>query len=394
MVEHLLIVDDEPDLEIMITQRLRKEIRSGKYALHFAQNGQEALEVLIKNPEISVVITDINMPIMTGLELLSNINKLQNATLKVVIVSAYGDMKNIRFAMNNGAFDFLTKPIDFTDLEKTIEKTLQLIQTIKQGLKAQEEVESHTRELDTAREVQLSMLPKAFPPFPNINQFDIYGRMKAAKSVGGDFFDFFLIGDDRIGFVIGDVSGKGISASIFMAVARTIIRTFGVTGISTNECLKRSNELLYANSSDSMFVTVFYGMLNYKTGELKYTNAGHNYPYLLTSRNNVIEMNTNSSVMLGAFDNAEFIENEIQLVPNTSIVMFTDGVTEAMNEDRQLLGNASLTKYLAYMPAKDTPKNITDGIFDLVKQHTSNSEQSDDITVLTLAYYGGERSQK
>ena len=388
MVEHLLIVDDEPDLEIMMTQRLRKEIRSGKYELHFAQNGKEALEKIINNPLISVVVTDINMPIMSGLELLSNINKLQNTTLKVVIVSAYGDMKNIRFAMNNGAFDFITKPIDFSDLEKTIEKTLELIQTIKQGIKAQELVKGHTMELDTARQVQLSMLPKKFPPFPNVKQIDIFGRMEAAKSVGGDFFDFFLIDDDRLGFVIGDVSGKGISASIFMAVAMTIIRTFGVTGMTTNECLSQSNELLYANSSESMFVTVFYGVLNYKTGELKYTNAGHNYPYLLTNENKVIELNTNSSVILGAFPNPEFIENKVKLEPNTTIITYTDGVTEAMNEDRQLLGNSSLVQYLDFMQTKNTTKNMVDEIFDLVKQHANGCEQSDDITVLTVSYNG------
>jgi len=388
MADHLLIVDDEPDLEIMITQRLRKEVRAGKYILYFAKNGQEALDKLAENPKISIVITDINMPIMSGLELLININKLHHVDLKVIIASAYGDMGNIRFAMNNGAFDFVTKPIDFDDLEITIEKTLILIRTIKEGIQAQKQVDNYNRELAIAKEVQLSMLPKNFPLYPYISQFDVFGKMVAAESVGGDFFDSFLIGDDKVGLVIGDVSGKGISAAIFMALARTIIQAFGITDLSTNECLKQSNEILYLNSADSMFVTVFYGVLNYKTGELRYTNAGHNYPYLLSSNQKVIELNQNSSVMLGAFNNIDFFENKIKLEPDTFMILYTDGVTESMNFDKQFLGNDALLKYLTFMSSNDSPKNITDGIFNLVKQHANKCKQSDDITVMTLLYKG------
>jgi sigma-B regulation protein RsbU (phosphoserine phosphatase) len=390
MPEHLLIVDDEPDLELMITQRLRKEVRAGKYMLHFAQNGQEALEKLKATPDISVVITDISMPIMNGLELLKRINDAHNPALKVVVASAFGDMDNIRFAMNHGAFDFLTKPIDFNELEKVVEKTLELIKTIKQGLQAKQQLDSYDRELLTAKEVQLSMLPKKFPPFANIKQFDVFGKMNAAELVGGDFFDFFLINEEKIGFVIGDVSGKGIPASIFMAVSSSTIRSFGMADIPTNECLKKSNEFLYRISSDSMFVNVFYGVLNFKTGELRYTNAGHNYPYIITAdkNNKIVELNSSSNVMLGAFEDAVFNENVMQLEPETMIICYTDGVTEAMNKDKQLLGNEALQQFLNYTSNKDNPKNVTESIFDLVHQHASGCEQSDDITVLTLAYHG------
>ena len=390
MTEHLLIVDDEPDLEIMISHRLRQKVRSGNYVLHFAHNGQEALDKLSIMPQISVVITDISMPIMNGLELLRRINEDHNPALKVVIATAFGDMDNIRFAMNNGAIDFITKPIDLNDLEKVIEKTLELIKTIKQGLQAKQQVDTYSRELLTAKEVQLSMLPKKFPPFADIKQFDIYGQMNAAELVGGDFFDFFLINEDKVGFVIGDVSGKGIPASIFMAVSNTIIRSFGVTDVPTNECLIKSNELLCRISSDNMFVTVFYGILNYKTGELRYTNAGHNYPYLITpdKNNKVIELNVSSNVMLGVFKDATFNENVIQLSPDTMVICYTDGVTEAMNKDKQLLGYEALQNFLNYIPNKDIPQNVTESIFDLVQQHVNGFEQSDDITVLTLSYHG------
>ncbi|MCL2039172.1 MAG: SpoIIE family protein phosphatase [Bacteroidetes bacterium] len=386
--EHILIVDDEPDLEILIKQRLRKDVRAGKYVLHFVQNGQEALETLQQNPEIFIVITDISMPVMNGLELLRRINEMQNPKLKVIIASAYSDMDNIRFAMNHGAFDFLTKPINLTDLENIIEKTLELILTIRKGLKAQEIVEHYDVELKAAKEVQTAMLPKKFPPFSELKEFDIYGQMEAAESVGGDFFDFFLINDDKIGFVIGDVSGKGIPAAIYMALATTIIRSFGQTYTHTNECIRKANELLCSSSSNGMFVTIFYGVLNFKTGEFNYTNAGHNYPFLVTDKNKVVELNTTSNVLLGAFDNAEFTENTIQLEPNTLFVSYTDGVTEAMNKDKQLLGVSPLENYLSYISVNDSPKIVSGGIFDLVKHHAEGTKQSDDITVLTLAYYG------
>jgi sigma-B regulation protein RsbU (phosphoserine phosphatase) len=386
--EHILIVDDESDLEILITQRLRKDVRAGKYVLHFVQNGQEALDVLQKNPEIFIVITDISMPVMNGLELLRRINEMQNPKLKVVIASAYSDMDNIRFAMNHGAFDFLTKPINLVDLENIIEKTLELILTIRKGLKAQEIVEHYDVELKAAKEVQLAMLPKKFPPFAEFKEFDIYGRMEAAESVGGDFFDFFLISEEKIGFVIGDVSGKGIPAAIYMALATTIIRSFGQIYTHTNECIKKANELLCTSSSNGMFVTVFYGVLNFKTGEFSYTNAGHNYPFLVMEKNNVKELNMDSNVLLGAFENAEFTENIIQLEPNTLFVTYTDGVTEAMNIDKQLLGSAALQNYLSYISVNESPKIVTSGIFDLVRHHADGYTQSDDITVLSIAYYG------
>jgi sigma-B regulation protein RsbU (phosphoserine phosphatase) len=227
-----------------------------------------------------------------------------------------------------------------------------------------------------------------FPPYPQIPYFDIYGQMEAAQQVGGDFFDFFLIEDDRVGFVIGDVSGKGVPSSIFMAVARTLIHSYGIAKFSTSECLRLTNEVLCTESVDSMFVTVFYGILNYKTGELKYTNAGHNYPYILKNDGNFIILETGSSIILGAFGDAKFTENTITLEPNDSIVLYTDGVNESMNSEHKQLGTDVLEHHLQLLVKRNVPKLITEGIFNLVKQHAQDCPQSDDITVLTISYLG------
>ena len=164
------------------------------------------------------------MPEMDGLTLLLKLKELKKPSLKTVIVSAYGDMENIRTAMNRGAFDFLTKPINFEDLEITINKTLEEIGLQRRAMREHDQLISIRQDLSVARDIQQGILPKVFPPFPGRTDFDIYASMIAAKEVGGDFYDFFMIDNDRLGFVIGDVSGKGIPAAIFMAVSRTLIR--------------------------------------------------------------------------------------------------------------------------------------------------------------------------
>ena len=276
--EKILVVDDETDLQFVINQKFRRQIRNGQYEFHFAFNGLEALAKLIEVPDISIILSDINMPEMDGLTLLSKVRELKNPLLKTVICSAYGDMENIRTAMNRGAFDFVTKPVDFGDLEVTIEKTIQELDVLREGLAYHDKLLSIEHDLMVAREIQRAILPKHIP---DLNWADIYGSMDAAKQIGGDFYDFFLIDDHRLGFVIGDVSGKGIPAAIFMAVSRTLIRATGLKGMSPVECMNYVNHLLCTESVNSMFVTVFYGIIDLESGTLNYVNAGHNPPILL-----------------------------------------------------------------------------------------------------------------
>ena len=275
----ILSVDDEMDLELLLTQYFRREIRKGEYEFKFAHNGLEALTILLKEKDFDIILSDINMPEMDGLTLLTKINEMQNPALKCIMVSAYGDMGNIRQAMNNGAFDFATKPIDLDDLSVTIEKAIEQIGYIKQMQKEHNQLESIKGDLAVAREIQQAILPRIFPPFPeNEHELDLAATMIPAKDVGGDFYDFFRIDDDHIGLVIADVSGKGVPAAIFMAVSRTLIRTVGLQDYSPGKCLTKSYELLSAESVDSMFVTVFYGIYHLDTGELEYCNGGHNSP--------------------------------------------------------------------------------------------------------------------
>ena len=382
----IMVVDDEIDLEPLVRQKFRKQIRDGVYDFVFAHNGLEALSKLIEFPEIGIILSDINMPEMDGLTLLLKLKELKNPGLKTVVVSAYGDMDNIRTAMNRGAFDFLTKPINFEDLEITINKTLDEILQIRRTLEEHDQLISIQQDLQTAREIQQAILPKCFPPFPDRKDFDIFAAMNAAKEVGGDFYDFFMIDNNRIGFVIGDVSGKGVPAAIFMAVSRTIIRATGLKGMPVDECMNYVNNLLCSESVSSMFVTVFYGILDTSNGELEYVNAGHNPPYILNpSELKGVEL-TNGTV-LGAMEHFVYRSRKLTLAPGDVLYLYTDGVTEAFNRNGELYGDKRLEELLNRNLRADHTEVIKTTLAE-VAAFSSGIPPSDDITMIAIRYFG------
>ena len=384
MAVKILSVDDEMDLELLLTQYFRRQIRKGEYEFSFAHNGLEALTMLLKNKDYDIILSDINMPEMDGLTLLTKINEMRNPALKCIMVSAYGDMGNIRQAMNNGAFDFATKPIDLDDLSLTIEKAIEQIKYIREMQAEHTQLESLKGDLAIAREIQLAILPRIFPPFPeNEAQLDIAAQMTAAKDVGGDFYDFFRIDDDRIGFVIADVSGKGIPAAIFMAVSRTLIRAIGIRGGSPAESMTYVNDLLTKESVDCMFVTVFYGIYNTQTGEITYCNAGHNPPYLLKAGGTVEVLPMPNNPFVGAVENMTYHEEKMQLEKGDTLYMFTDGVNEAVNESLEEFGDNRLEETLQKVTTHSC-QEVIDAVTADVKAFVGNAEQSDDITMLVL----------
>lgn len=385
MPEKILIVDDEPDLESLIRQKFRKQIRENEFEFIYAQNGLEALAKLLEYPEISIVLSDINMPEMDGLTLLAKINEFKNPAIKTVMVSAYGDMENIRTAMNRGAFDFITKPVDFNDLETTIRKTVEQLNILKQAMKEHDLLVSIQYDLNVARNIQQAILPKEFDPFPDRNEFGVFACMYAAKEVGGDFYDFFLIDDDHLGFVIGDVSGKGVPAAIFMAVSRTLIRATALKGTLPGECMTYVNTLLCNESISSMFVTVFYGILDLKTGEVEYSNAGHNSPYLLGKDGSVKPLPLTGGVVLGAMEDIQYKANTITLANGDSILLYTDGITEAFSCDDNIYSEQRLEKLLLSIHNKPL-KEIVDCIVEDVNKFSQGVSQADDLTLLAVKY--------
>lgn len=379
----ILVVDDEPDLELLVTQKFRKQIRDGHLSFDFAGDGVEALGKVDDNPDYALVLTDINMPRMDGLTLLDELRGKERADLKTVVVSAYGDMANIRTAMNRGAYDFITKPIDFSDLETTILKTIDEVGRIREAIKAQEQLSTIQYELGTAARIQQKILKRSFPAYPERKEFDLFAKMEAAREVGGDLYDFFFIDDDRLAFLVGDVSGKGVPAAIYMAVCRTMIRAVASQVGDPAECLRRVNHMLIPESDLTTFVTVFYGVYNTRTGDVRYCNGGHNLPYVLRANNTVEELAPTDGLLLGKIPNIEYDSAKLKLEKGDRLVVFTDGVTEAMNPVGDMYEEPRLEQFLSQL-GPGSCQQLTESLFQDVYKFADGAEQSDDITVLTL----------
>lgn len=382
---NILVVDDEPDLQSIIQQKFRNKIKTKEYSFHFAKNGAEALEKLLADKNINLILTDINMPVMDGLTLLSKINGLNNRFLRSVIVSAYGDMENIRTAMNRGAYDFITKPIDLKDLELTIEKSLKEIEYYKIVFSSHDEFIALQQELDIATTIQTSMLPKTFPPFPDRKEFDIYAKMLPAKEVGGDLYDFFLIDKHRLGVIIGDVSGKGIASALLMAVCKTLLKATAQKGMPTDNVLFEVNNMLVDESPANMFVTVFYGVLDTRNGAFEYSNGGHNAPYLISENGKVNRLDNIGGLLLGAMKNTEYESNILIIKPNESILFYTDGVTEAFDKNEEEFREDRLVDSLQNKNALSACE-LVKSVIDNVEAFTNGIDQSDDITCMALKY--------
>ena len=238
------------------------------------------------------------------------------------MVSAYGDMENIRTAMNRGAFDFVTKPIDFDDLETTIEKTLRHARIMRDALTSQNQLLALRQELNLARSMQLSILPTTFP---STTEFEMYGSVTPAKEVGGDFYDIYKLADGEIGVVIADVSGKGVPAALFMMVCRTLLKGVAIGKRSPGAVLTEVNALLFAENRATMFVTVFYGVFNPRLGRLIYANGGHEPPVLRRRDGSTEIAPLTRGVALGIVNDVQFEENTIDLAPDELAYLFTAG---------------------------------------------------------------------
>ena len=373
----ILVVDDEPDLEPLVLQRMRRAIRSGRYQFVFAQNGVEALETLNQDDEIDMVLSDINMPQMDGLALLSHIPEVA-PDIHAVIISAYGDMKNIRSAMNLGAFDFVTKPVDFEDLRITIERALTNLEAWRAATASRERLVALENELDVANKMQQTILPTEFP---SQSGFQIHGSMTPARVVGGDFFDVLYLNNGRVGLTVADVSDKGVPAALFMMASRTLLKSAAMGLKSPREVLREVNDLLYDDNDAMMFVTLFYAVYDPATGELTYANGGHNAPLIVHVDGTSTILPGTNGIALGVMPGMEYDERTISTSAGDTIVFYTDGVTEAVNDQGQEFGMDRLRQVFTSQPMRDA-ESATQAVFDAVNQFAGDVAQFDDITCL------------
>ena len=240
------------------------------------------------------------------------------------------------------------------------------------------------RDLATAKAIQSSALPRTFPPFPDVEAFDIYASMNAAREVGGDFYDFYLIDDHTLGFLIADVSGKGIPASLYMMTAKTELANYMKRGIDLAEAVANANRNLCAGNDATMFVTAWCGTLDYNTGELTYVNAGHNPP-LLRHDGEWTWLKEKNGPILGLFEQSKYTSSTITIEPTDELFLYTDGVNEAFDLDGEEFGNARLESFLQHNNAAH-PRMLVDLLRAELRRWANGAEQSDDITMLCLEY--------
>jgi sigma-B regulation protein RsbU (phosphoserine phosphatase) len=259
------------------------------------------------------------------------------------------------------------------------------IEHLKETTAAKERVES---ELKIAHEIQMSMVPKIFPPFPDRSEFDIFATLVPAKEVGGDLYDFFIMDDERLCFAIGDVSGKGVPASLFMAVTKTLFRATAGNGGTPGEILARLNAEISRDNEPCMFVTLFCGILNFRTGEVEYSNGGHNLPYHV-HRGGVSRVQNVGGRALGLIEESPYASGRIVLAPGEALLLYTDGVTEAMNPGDALYSDERLEQFLASRHGA-SPRQMIGDLIDNVRAFAGGAPQSDDITSLALLYVGAK----
>jgi len=240
-------------------------------------------------------------------------------------------------------------------------------------------------ELSIGRDIQMGMVPKLIPPFTERDEFDLFAAMKPAKEVGGDLFDFFFIDDDNLCFFIGDVSGKGVPAALFMAVAITLIKGIAMQINDPAEILSRVNDEAIQNNESCMFVTAFFAIINIKSGEIKFANAGHNPPLIARYNDNVSFLSLNSGCALGVVEEPGIVTEKLTLHKNDVIFLYTDGVTEAFNKNGEEFSDERLEKELSSIA--DLPaRQIVSDVIEKVSAFSDGVPQSDDITVLALKY--------
>ena len=239
------------------------------------------------------------------------------------------------------------------------------------------------KDLEIAKQIQQSALPSVFPPYPNRKDFSIYASMNAAKEVGGDFYDFYLVDENHLAFVIADVSGKGIPGAMFMMTSKTLIKSFAESGLPVHEVLTNVNTQLCQNNEAGMFVTAWMGILDLQTGMIKYANAGHNPPLVKHKDGSYEFLKGKVNFVLAGMDMVKYKEQELQLQPGDEIYLYTDGVTEAHNSKNELFGEERLLESLNSTKGM-TVESICKKVKDDVKSFVCEAEQFDDITMLCV----------
>jgi sigma-B regulation protein RsbU (phosphoserine phosphatase) len=380
-MERILVVDDER-LNINVLNELLKS----NYKIMAAINGEQALKASSSKNPPDLILLDIMMPEMDGYEVCKRLKADdQTKDIPIIFVTAMGQESDETKGLELGAADYITKPISPAIVEARVQTQIKLQRGRKDLQSAYEFIEAHKtrmeKELNIARDIQLSMLPKTLPEH---NDFTLHAIMNAALEVGGDFYDYFFIDEDNLCLCVGDVSGKGVPASLFMAITKSMIKSRATDDLSTASIMTHVNHEISQNNESSMFITVFLSILNLKSGELTYTNAGHNPPFIKHAGNEIDRIDQRHGPVAGAVEGLVYTEGSLFLSEGDTLLLYTDGVTEAINSANELYNEQRLIDILGLN--HNSPMDLNSQILKDVLKFEDGTEQTDDITILSLYF--------
>ncbi|MBX2818296.1 MAG: SpoIIE family protein phosphatase [Rhodothermaceae bacterium] len=383
----ILFVDDEPEFELLIRSLFRKKAKKNKWVLDFALSGKEALDHLKANPDVALVLTDLNMPEMDGLTLLDRIHEL-NRPLKTVVVTAYSDVGNIRAAMNRGAFDFVVKPVNVADLEATILKCAQEWRTAMKASSFERQLVSLQKELDVARQIQEAIQPVGFEPTSGV---DLYAFSMVAHEISGTFYDYYWIDETRVGLLLGDVGGKGVSAAVVMAMVQTYFKSIAAQGHDPGTCMTMVNQLVVPEGFPDLSVRAFYGVFDTQTGTLSYSNAGHHRASLIKSGPTIEPRLASVAPPLWRQQDLKYETSRRSLDHGDTLFLYTRGVEEAKNPSGTRFSLERIAKILQESQTK-VPRELIRNTIRSILAFTEDIPLKEDLTLLSLQRKGSNTS--
>jgi phosphoserine phosphatase RsbU/P len=384
----LLIVDDNEDNRYTLSRRLT---RYGYTRLTTASNGREALQLLQTQP-FDLVLLDIMMPEMNGYEVLERLKaSAELRQLPVIMISAVDEMDSAIRCIELGAEDYLGKPFNPTLLRARIGASIEK-KRLRDELRAS--LRRLQQELDAARALQMGMLPLVFPACSPDRPVEIHALMEPAREVGGDLYDCFYAGENSFCFLVGDVSGKGAPAAMFMARTRSLVRMAVQAwqeprgeALSPASLAQIVNRELCQNNAERMFVTLLLGFLNTRTGDLAYVNAGHPTPYMLRASGPVEPCKGRPERPLGVRADTVYHNRVAALCTGDAVFVSTDGVIEAISESGELYTEERL--YTELCALRDAPpETIVRLVKERVDAFSGTAPKTDDVTALALRWHG------
>ncbi len=383
----ILVVDDARFNLTLVTHRL-KEL--GYSDIATARNGQEALDAMAKR-RFDCVLLDIEMPVLDGYQTLERMRgDGMLVDTPVIVISAVDALDSVARCLQLGAEDYLPKSFDPTILAARLSAVLEkkrLRDLVTEQLKALE------RELGAARQLQMGMVPTDYPPCTPERPVDIHALIEPAKQVGGDLYDFFYLGEDHFCFCVGDASGKGAPAALFMARTRSVTRSvakllFQERGtVDPAQAAQLVNGEISLDNAEMIFMTLFFGLLNVRTGMLQYCNAGHTRPFLVRPGAAPVEVGPiNGQMAMGVEESLVYRTDRLELGPSDTLFVYSDGISEALDEDLTLFGEPRLGRTLDELRDLGSAEAINRGVVAKVKEFAGTAPQADDITAMTLRW--------